>query len=386
MPVNRTHSCCSCDDVLQVELELGLVAWDMVETFFPYRSNQTLSQCLEALRQSACVLCCSTSSSQFVDTSTGVLSLCSSSCDYLYTSCGPVFGVAGSTQQDFCSWALLQLVYPACRATSGNGTAGPITSLRMEPFGSECLDLTLGAPDELLARAMAYLGGGVGALSGLYYICFAARFPMLSLFLQTFAAVGGVCALSSIATLLTSTASSQLTAAVIVPLVVALLPALSNAYLVVRLRRLGFFVMGATAGLQVSGVLLALVYQAVQRAIPSAAQYTGLVVGLVLVVLGGCIGVYVGEFLLRISFLLLGCSILAVSLSTYVAGPQMNVFALFVDPQHFGCATISCWLSVGGWLALIVLVFVVRFCCRCHLPTRSDLGLSVVPLMDDDKL
>ena len=337
-----------------------------LQRMYPYRSNSSRESCMKAIRQATCYLCCSTNTYQYIDAQTGVLSLCESSCSYINSQCGSAFGTTSSNEQDFCNFVVLHWLYNFCPRDETKAVA--VTSINIPQYSTQCLDLAVG--DQGLAlRVLGYIGGFAGIIAGFYYICFATRFPILSLFLQTFVAVAGIFALSTIAAQLST---GHLDATVIVPLIFSLLPAVTTAYLVIKLRRLGFFVTGATIGMAFSGIFLSFVYPAILKGIPQTSQYAGIVTGGILIVIGGFIGVFLGEVLLRINFLVLGCSVLAVSVSTYFAGAQMNLPALLIDHTHFGCATVACWLSVSGWICLIGLVIVLTFCCTFTMPTRAS--------------
>jgi len=210
----------------------------------------------------------------------------------------------------------------------------------------------------------------------LYFLFVATKLPNFTLFLQAFLAAGGIYALSNVATLI----GTHVTVAVVIPVVLAILPGITTGYMAVKMRRISFFMAGATIGLALSAIILAAAQASIVQSLHIKPQIVGLTLTGILVLVGGLIALKLSTVILRISYAILGASILAISISTFFVGAQMNVFALFTSPLSYGCSTKLCWIIWGSWCggAILAVIFVVK-CCGAAMKAVKE---SVV---DDEK-
>jgi len=198
----------------------------------------------------------------------------------------------------------------------------------------------------------------------LYYLFIATRFPKLSLFLQAFVASSGIYALSNIATLV---GSRHISAAVVIPVILSIVPGVAAGYMAVTLRRITIFIAGATIGVSGASFILAAIQGSVVSAIHMSAQAVGLVLAGLGVVIGAVIACKFTDTILKINFAILGASVLAISISTFISGPQLNVAALFTTPLNYGCTDVSCWILWALWPvgAIVSAIIAVKVGCAC---------------------
>jgi hypothetical protein len=226
------------------------------------------SDCIAAIRLYACQLCRNPSLFHFYNAIYQSGDFCDDSCEYLYASCGQYFNVDAS---------LLHLPDGQRRRARDCNVQNTLFSVTGPgPLGDlqACFSLAAGLSADFLFRVLGFLASGSGLVLGLFYIIVGNRRPNLSFFIQTFFVVGGVFALSNAATLVSA---QKITVAVLVPVLMALLPAVTSAYLVVLVRQLGFFIAGATIGVSLAGMVLSAFLQLIFATLLSAsASYAGI--------------------------------------------------------------------------------------------------------------
>ena len=378
-------TCCTQVDADAMLIRTGFFDEMFIQGFFGFQSNTSRASCVNAIQHASCLLCCGATVSEFYNATSGSLTLCSSSCAYLNSECGPVFNSRGDEQQQFCDWMVKVIVANTCPVQA---KIVDITQ-PLSPFSS-CLDLAAGEADDLLFVVFGILGSVSGLLAGLYYLLIATRFPNFSLFMQAFVASAGLYALANIATLLDT---PHVTASVVIPVILAILPGVTAGYIAITVKRISVFIAGATIGLTGASFLLAAIQGSVVAAIHVSAQAVGLVLAALGVIIGGVLGCKFTDTILKINFAVLGATLLIVSISTFISGPQLNVAALFTTPLHYGCVDASCWALWAVWLVgtVVAAVIAVKFtsiCFRCFgkaaVAVTSEVAATTmaIPLMD----
>jgi len=362
-------------------MRVGLTMW------FGFKSNSSLESCVAASQHAACQLCCGSTVWKNYNQNTGTLTLCKSSCAYLTSECGGAFGVGGGNKQ-FCDWMMRAVLAVNCpKSVLVNNITEPLLPT------SSCIDLAAGLNDDILFTVLGILGSSIGLLAGLYYLCIATRLPNLSLFIQAFVASSGIYALSNIATLIDA---PQISAAIVIPVILAILPGVTAGYIAVTLRRVTIFIAGATIGLAGAAFLLSAIQGRIVAAIHISAQAVGLVLAALGVIIGAVLACKFTDTVLKINFAVLGASLLIVSISTFISGPQLNIAALFTSPLHYGCTDVACWVLWALWpvAAIAAALIAVKFgwtllgCCGKAIvagaATTSSIPLLENPKNDDD--